>query len=93
LHDELGLLVKAGYTPMEALQSATRNSAQYLGKLTSLGTVENGKIADLIMLDANPLEDMFKTKKIVAVVVNGRYLSKESLQKLLADVETAANKR
>src|SRR5262249_7204010 len=55
LHDELALLVKAGLTPMEVLQVATRNAAKFLGLLDSLGTIEQGKIADLVLLDANPL--------------------------------------
>lgn len=50
LHDELALLVKAGFTPMEALQAATRNPAEYLGRLDSLGTIEESKIADLVLL-------------------------------------------
>lgn len=92
LHDELILLVQAGLTPMEALQAATRNPAKFLGKLDSLGTIEKGKIADLVLLDANPLEDISNTQRINAVVVNGRYLPKEALQRMLAEVEAAANK-
>jgi imidazolonepropionase-like amidohydrolase len=52
LHEELALLVQAGFTPMQALQSATRDAAQYLGRLDSLGTIEKGKMADLVLLDA-----------------------------------------
>ena len=81
LHDELVLLVNAGLTPMEALQAATRNPVEFLGKLDSLGTIEKGKLADLILLDANPLEEISKTQRNNAVVVNGRYLSKEKLRK------------
>jgi imidazolonepropionase-like amidohydrolase len=55
LHNELTLFVEAGFTPMEALQSATIKPATFLGKLDVLGTIENGKIADLVLLDANPL--------------------------------------
>jgi imidazolonepropionase-like amidohydrolase len=88
LHDELALLVKAGLTPMEALQSATRNSAQYLGKSASLGTVEVGKLADLVILDANPLQDINNTKKINAVILSGKLLSKSELQTMLSKVET-----
>jgi len=93
LHDELGLLVQAGLTPMEALQTATRNPAEYLGALDSLGTVENGKIADLVLLDANPLEDIGNTKKIAAVVVGGKLLDKTRLEEMLAQVEKIANKK
>jgi hypothetical protein len=92
LHDELVLLVHAGLTPLEALQAATRNAAKFLGRLDSLGTIEKGKFADLVLLDANPLEDIHNTQRINAVVVNGRYLPKEALQGMLADAEAAANK-
>ena len=74
LHDELALLVEAGFTPLQALQTATRNPAQFLGLSDSLGTIEAGKIADLLLLDANPLRDIRNTQKIRAVVANGRYL-------------------
>lgn len=92
LHDELVLLVQAGLTPMEALQAATRNPAKYLGLLNSLGTVEKGKTANLVLLEANPLENISNTEKIAAVVVNGKLLSKELLQKMLSDAEALANK-
>jgi hypothetical protein len=93
LHDELALFVKAGLTPMEALQTATRNPAKFLGMLDSLGTIEKGKFADLVLLEANPLENISNTQRINAVIVNGRYLSKETLQKMLADAEANASKR
>jgi imidazolonepropionase-like amidohydrolase len=93
LHDELELFVQAGLTPMEALQTATLNPAKYLGLSGSLGTIEKGKIADLVLLEANPLESITNTQKVAAVVTNGRYLPKESLQKMVADVEAKANKR
>ncbi len=92
LHDELELLVKAGLSPMEALQTATRNPAEFLGVLDRLGTVEKGKLADLVLLDANPLEDVGNTRKIAAVVVNGRLITKSELQQMLADAESAANR-
>jgi imidazolonepropionase-like amidohydrolase len=91
LHDELGLLVQAGLTPMEALQSATRNPARFLGKEQELGTVEAGKIADLVLLDANPLQDISNTQRIHAVVVNGRLLDRVALDALLAQAEATAN--
>ena len=92
LHDELGLFVQAGLTPMEALQAATRNPAIFLGELSSQGTIERGKIANLILLEANPLEDIRNTQLINAVIINGKYLPKEALQKKLADVEATARK-
>jgi imidazolonepropionase-like amidohydrolase len=72
LHNELALLVGAGLSPLEALQSATRNPAEFLGRLDALGTVERGKIADLVLLDANPLEDIRNTLKIHTVIVGGK---------------------
>jgi cytosine/adenosine deaminase-related metal-dependent hydrolase len=83
LHEELELLVRAGMTPMEALQAATRNPAEYLDRLTDLGTVEKGKLADLVLLDANPLDDIRNTRKIHAVVTRGRVLPRASLQALV----------
>ncbi len=74
LHNELALLVEAGFSPMEALQAATLSPAEFLGMRDSLGTVEAGKIADLVLLDANPLESISHTRKINAVVLGGRLL-------------------
>jgi len=93
LHNELALLVQAELTPMEALQAATRNPARYLGLLDSLGTVEKGKVASLLLLEANPLESISNTQEIAAVVLNGRFLPKELLQKMLSDAEAPVNKR
>ncbi|HMI79504.1 MAG TPA: amidohydrolase family protein [Ferruginibacter sp.] len=93
LHDELALLVEAGLTPMEALQTATINPAIFLGTTDSLGTIEKGKIADMILLDANPLTDIRNTQLIKSVFVNGKYLSKKTLQTMLLEVEAAANKK
>src|SRR5882724_5329409 len=66
LHEELALLVQAGLTPLQALQSATRNPAEFLGKLEEQGTIEPGKFADLLLLDGNPLDDIRNTQKIRA---------------------------
>jgi imidazolonepropionase-like amidohydrolase len=78
---------------MEALQTATLNPAKFLGLTDSLGTVEKGKLADLVLLDANPLGDINNTKKIAAVIINGRYMRRETLDKMLVDVEAAANRK
>ncbi|MBC8089275.1 MAG: amidohydrolase family protein [Phycisphaerae bacterium] len=83
LHDELELLVKGGLTPLAALQSATINPARFLGREKELGTVAQGKLADLVLLDANPLESIGNTKRIAAVVLNGRYLTRVELDRLL----------
>jgi hypothetical protein len=91
LHDELALLVSAvGMTPLEALQAATVRPARFLGLADSLGTVEVGKVADLVLLDADPLADIRNTRRIHAVVTNGRLLDRAALARLLADAEAAA---
>jgi imidazolonepropionase-like amidohydrolase len=87
LHDELGLLVDAGLTPLEALQAATVNPAQFLGRLDQHGTVERGRLADLVLLDANPLADISATKRIAAVVFAGRLYDRTALDAMLADAE------
>ena len=92
LHDELELFVRAGLTPFEALQTATVNPAKYLGTEKSLGTIEKGKLADLVLLEGNPLEDIKNTTRIAGVVINGKYLPKSELEKLLAQVEAPAKK-
>jgi len=92
LHDELALLVQAGFTPMEALQAATRDPARYLGRLDSVGTIEKGKIADLVLLDANPLAEIGNTRKINAVVVGGTLITRPELDKMLADVASLVSK-
>ncbi len=90
LHDEMSLLVRAGLTPLEALQTATLNPARFLGKLEQFGTVEEGKAADLVLLDGNPLTDIENVRKIRAVVVNGRYLSRADLDRILQQTKAAA---
>jgi imidazolonepropionase-like amidohydrolase len=74
---------------MEALQTATLNPAKFLGTEDRLGTIEKGKLADIVLLDANPLDDVRNTQKIAAVILNGRYLSRTDLDKMLAAVEKA----
>jgi hypothetical protein len=88
LHDELALLVIAGLTPAEALRSATLNPAKFLGLDKTLGSVEQGKIADLVLLDANPLTDIRNTRTINAVISNGRLFDRKALDKMLAQAET-----
>jgi hypothetical protein len=91
LHDELALLVQAGLTPMEALQAATINPAVYMGRSDQLGTVAKGKLADLILLDANPLNDIGNTKRISAVFLGGRLFDKSQLDGILAGAEKIAS--
>ncbi|MFC1859876.1 amidohydrolase family protein, partial [Thermodesulfobacteriota bacterium] len=80
LHDELILLNRAGLSTMQTLQAATLNPAKFLGLADTRGTIEKGKIADLVVLDANPLDDIANTKAIAGVVLRGRYFSKSDLQ-------------
>lgn len=79
LHDELALLVRAGLTPMQALQAATREPAAHLGALDSLGTVQAGRLADLVLLEADPLADIRNTRRIHAVIANGRVMDRAAL--------------
>ena len=86
LHQELALLVESGFTPLEALATATRNPARYFGILSQIGTIELGKAADLVLLDADPLADIHNTQKIRAVIMRGRYFSGADLDALLEQV-------
>ena len=89
LHEELALLVRSGLTPLEALRTATYNPADYLGSLDSLGTIGVGKIADLVLLEANPLTDIRNTTRISAVIANGRVFDSAARAALLHHVVTA----
>ncbi len=90
MQDELGELVHAGFTPMEAIQAATRDAARFMGREKDLGTIQKGKLADLVLLDADPLESIGNARKIDAVVVNGRLLDRKALDASLAQVEAAS---
>jgi imidazolonepropionase-like amidohydrolase len=90
LHDELANFVEAGFSPMESLQTATSNPAKFLGTESSSGSIAPGKIADLVLLRANPLDDIHNTQKIDAVIANGRLFDRKGLDQMLAQVEAAA---
>ncbi len=87
LHDELALLVRAGMSPLEAIQSATLNPARFLGLEATQGTIQKGKLADLVLLTANPLTDIQNTQKIEAVILKGRLLTHHDLSNLLVPVK------
>jgi imidazolonepropionase-like amidohydrolase len=83
LHDELANFVEAGFTPMESLETATSNPAKFFGIERSFGSIEPGKIADMVLLSANPLVDIHNTQRIVGVVAGGRYFSRGDLDGIL----------
>lgn len=86
LHEELALLVRAGLTSAEALQSATLNPALYLGMTDSLGTVAPRQLAELVLLDGNPLENIRNVARVRAVWRGGRYLDRQALDAMLAQL-------
>jgi imidazolonepropionase-like amidohydrolase len=90
LHDELALLVEAGLTRLEALRAATTSAAEFLGTSKDSGTIAAGKYADLVLLDANPLEEIRNTRRIRAVVVRGVLLDREALDEMLEKEEEFA---
>jgi imidazolonepropionase-like amidohydrolase len=92
IHRELELLVRTGLTPLEALQTATLNPALFFGKTAEWGTVEPGKVADLVMLSRNPLQDIRNTLSVAAVVADGRYYSARQLDSLRLKVMELAAK-
>ncbi len=89
LHQELELLVAAGFTPGEALAAATRDVADFLGRLDESGTVGVGRRADLVLLDADPLADIRNTREIQAVIQGGRLYPREELDAMIAEVALA----
>jgi hypothetical protein len=92
LHQELRLLVDAGLSPLEALQAATRNAADYRGTAGTEGTIAVGKRADLLLLGADPSSDIANASRVSALIVGGRVLSRATLDELTAGVRTFAAK-
>lgn len=90
LHNELEWLVKAGLTPGQALQTATVNPVRYLNLQSQYGTVATGKIADLVLLDDNPLTNISNTQHIQTVILHGKVYNKAALNKMLANVKKLA---
>ena len=94
LHDEMALFVsELGMTPGEVIERATRRSAKFLGLADQIGTVEEGKIADLVLLDANPLDDIHNTKRISAVILRGTLYDQRGIKRILSDVLAAPDIR
>ena len=92
LHDELRELVAAGLTPFEALKTATANPAEFLKAGTEFGTVGEGRRADLILVDHNPLDDVSFVSRRVGVMIRGRWLPQSEIQKRLDEI-AASNQR
>jgi len=92
LHDELVNFVEAGFTPMGALQTATSNPATFLGTEDRFGSITPGRVADLVLLTANPLDDIRNTRKINAVLANGRLFERPELDAIFAQVEVATRR-
>jgi len=93
LHDELANFVEAGFTPIESLQTATSNPAKFLGIESTFGSIEAGKTADLVLLNANPLDDIRNTTKINCVIANGRFFDRAILDQILLQVEKSAKQQ
>jgi imidazolonepropionase-like amidohydrolase len=84
LHDELEWFTKAGFTPLESLRTATINPAIFLGRNAKQGTVEIGKRADLVLLDADPTIDIRNIDGIAAVIIDGQLLTKPEIERIIA---------
>jgi hypothetical protein len=91
LHDELAMLVTAGLTPLQAIQTATINPASILKQTKDRGTIETGKLADLVLLEKNPLSDIRNTTQISAVILRGRLFARAALDSLLSSGQRLAN--
>jgi len=93
LHLELQRFVAAGFTPLEALQTATLNPAKFYDKLEDFGSIAPGRIADLVLLRANPLDDIANTRTIAGVVHDGQYLSQQDIDQLRTKLKQLAATR
>jgi imidazolonepropionase-like amidohydrolase len=88
LHQEFRELAKAGLSPLEVLQTATLDGAQFLRRTATMGTVEEGKSADLVLLDANPIASVENLDRIWGVVLHGRYYSRSALDSMKDEIES-----
>jgi imidazolonepropionase-like amidohydrolase len=90
LHEELELMVDLGLSPYDALSASTTSPARYLEQEDELGTIEAGKRADLVLLDANPLDDIANTTQISGVMTRGKWFAQGDLEEML-DLVAQAN--
>lgn len=90
IHHELRMMVAAGLTPYEVLATGTRNAAEYFDTPDAFGTVAPGRRADLILLEANPLEDIGNVRRRAGVMVAGRWLQETDIQQRLSEIERRA---
>ena len=86
LHRELRELVDVGLTPFEALRTSTTNPFEYLGEADRAGTIEVGKRSDLLLLDANPLEDVSAASKIAGVLIRGRWIGRKEIHETMREI-------
>jgi imidazolonepropionase-like amidohydrolase len=94
IHDEMALFVtELGLTPAEVIERVTSRSAKFLRIADSVGAVERGKVADLVLLEANPLEDIRHTRRIAAVVLRGTLYDSSGLDQILAGVRAAPDRQ
>ena len=93
MHQEFGELTAAGLSPLDILQMSTLNPAEFLHREATMGSVDEGKNADLVLLDSNPITDVKNLDRISAVVLKGRYFNKAALDKMVADVADAYAKQ
>ncbi len=82
-------MANAGLTPLQVLQATTLNAAEYLNRMDRAGTVDEGKDADLVLLDANPVANVDNFRAITGLFLDGRYFSKAALDKMKSDVAAA----
>lgn len=90
-HTELKLMVKAGLKPLEALRTATTNAYESLNVQSKLGSIETGKVADMVLFKENPAEDINNLDTIAGVIANGKFHSKDALDKMLQDANLVEN--
>ena len=90
VHRELKELVEVGLTPFEALRTSTTTPFEYLGEIDKAGTIEVGKVSDLVLLDENPLADISATSKVSGVLMRGRWIGKDEIKKRMKEIEASS---